>query len=440
MKKAGLFLMLVFLFILMTVSANALIEVKDIRGTAASGEDNSTSFYAYAEYSGATLTMFQTEGVMHWKTYTDEFIVTGQQKNTPAYADLIVNFRKKDSMHWEVTDYSMRSHPFLGDHWTGQSYTIAFPDAGEYEVRVASLSNKAELSYAHESTCDQLTAWLPDYWVGNPPSWYVASTSGCNCYIETPVLPTPTIITPDPNTVLYYNPSGGSYYHYDQYCRVVNDRYLPLTGRFTFAEINNTPYNFLSPCSVCCPPEYIRESGITFPTNVATGLPVLTGDGYPAYLNNPIPEYVKPQCGPGDEYQVFRSMDGRKHLYQTSEIGRADIYFTVGNWAYVGFSYGNKWMYGFFRNTVFIPYDGWNVIPELWLGYEKPGTIIREINPRNGPGMNSGEYESCRLYYGDQVYACLEHDGWYLCRFYNNHTNYYGNAYLWVPGDAIRWY
>jgi hypothetical protein len=53
--------------------------------------------------------------------------------------------------------------------------------------------------------------------------------------------------------------------------------------------------------------------------------------------------------------------------------------------------------------------------------------------------MNSGEYESCRLYYGDQVYACLEHDGWYLCRFYNNHTNYYGNAYLWVPGDAIRW-
>ena len=56
------------------------------------------------------------------------------------------------------------------------------------------------------------------------------------------------------NTPLYYNPSGGEYYHLDQNCKKINERYLPLQGHFTYAELNKEPYSKLKPCAICGAP------------------------------------------------------------------------------------------------------------------------------------------------------------------------------------------
>ncbi len=58
------------------------------------------------------------------------------------------------------------------------------------------------------------------------------------------------ITTPD--TILYYNPDGGAFYHRDQNCKKIAEKYLPLKGQFRYAEIENEPYNELKPCVFCC--------------------------------------------------------------------------------------------------------------------------------------------------------------------------------------------
>lgn len=66
--------------------------------------------------------------------------------------------------------------------------------------------------------------------------------------------PTPAPQVVDSSTVLYYNPDGGSMYHADQNCQLINERYLPLKGQFTYAQINDPQYQKLNPCSVCAAP------------------------------------------------------------------------------------------------------------------------------------------------------------------------------------------
>ena len=57
-----------------------------------------------------------------------------------------------------------------------------------------------------------------------------------------------------PDTPLYYNPSGGEFYHRDQNCKRINERYLPLQGHFTYAELNKAEYSKLKPCAICGAP------------------------------------------------------------------------------------------------------------------------------------------------------------------------------------------
>ena len=57
-----------------------------------------------------------------------------------------------------------------------------------------------------------------------------------------------------PNTVLYYNPGKGEYYHLDQNCKRIAEKYLPLQGHFTYAEINDEKYKKLKPCAICGAP------------------------------------------------------------------------------------------------------------------------------------------------------------------------------------------
>ena len=56
------------------------------------------------------------------------------------------------------------------------------------------------------------------------------------------------------STVLYYVPEGGQYYHADQNCKTVNEKYLPIKGCFTYGELENEAYKDLQPCKVCGAP------------------------------------------------------------------------------------------------------------------------------------------------------------------------------------------
>ena len=60
---------------------------------------------------------------------------------------------------------------------------------------------------------------------------------------------------PDDSTPLFYNPDGGKYYHLDQNCSSIRDRYLPLKGELTYGELDDSAFKKLTPCPYCNPPE-----------------------------------------------------------------------------------------------------------------------------------------------------------------------------------------
>ncbi|HIU16198.1 MAG TPA: L,D-transpeptidase family protein [Candidatus Ventricola intestinavium] len=63
---------------------------------------------------------------------------------------------------------------------------------------------------------------------------------------------------PDPQLQLYRNPNGGSNYHLDANCSGVRDQYLPLTGDFTYGDLNEDPFKNLTPCPYCAAPERLE--------------------------------------------------------------------------------------------------------------------------------------------------------------------------------------
>lgn len=65
---------------------------------------------------------------------------------------------------------------------------------------------------------------------------------------------------PEDSLQLFYNPQGGKFYHLDDRCRSIKDRYLPLKGSFTYLELDNPDYSKLTPCTTCKPP--LRSSEI----------------------------------------------------------------------------------------------------------------------------------------------------------------------------------
>jgi len=59
---------------------------------------------------------------------------------------------------------------------------------------------------------------------------------------------------PDSNLRLYRNPNGGSNYHVDENCSGVKSQYLPLTGDFTYGDLEKDEFKKLTPCSSCGAP------------------------------------------------------------------------------------------------------------------------------------------------------------------------------------------
>ena len=172
---------------------------------------------------------------------------------------------------------------------------------------------------------------------------------------------------------------------------------------------------------------------------LADSLPQLPSNAYAVWLKNPGVERIRPQCGPGYQYPKFASMSGSTRLYKPKDITYLSARFCVGDFVYVEFGYTDGVLrFGFFEKSLFNTSD-WNRIPSYTLSYEKSGSVVAGVTPYNGPGYNCGSYSSCSLSTGARVYACMESNGWYFCRFYNNHSNNYGDVYLWVPGNYISW-
>jgi hypothetical protein len=65
---------------------------------------------------------------------------------------------------------------------------------------------------------------------------------------------------PDSDLPLFFNPNGGRFYHLDQNCRSIKDRYLPLEGTLVYRDLDNSEYAKLTPCPHCNPP--LRASQI----------------------------------------------------------------------------------------------------------------------------------------------------------------------------------
>ena len=96
-------------------------------------------------------------------------------------------------------------------------------------------------------------------------NWYVDPKSlATNDVVTTDPNSTPTVgnmtaaprttitPTPAPETPLYYNPDGGTYYHSDPYCPSVKSEFLPLPGSFPYSELD--AYSNLQPCLMCGAP------------------------------------------------------------------------------------------------------------------------------------------------------------------------------------------
>lgn len=63
----------------------------------------------------------------------------------------------------------------------------------------------------------------------------------------------PPLYTGHPDTILYYNPNGGSRYHLDPDCPDVGKKFKPMTS-FMFIDLDQSPYNELIPCNRCGAP------------------------------------------------------------------------------------------------------------------------------------------------------------------------------------------
>lgn len=65
-------------------------------------------------------------------------------------------------------------------------------------------------------------------------------------------------------TLMYFVPEGGEYYHLDENCKRVAEKYLPMSGIFTYQDLNYDEYKNLKPCDVCgAPPRDYAPTELT---------------------------------------------------------------------------------------------------------------------------------------------------------------------------------
>ena len=127
---------------------------------------------------------------------------------------------------------------------------------------------------------------------------------------------------PDDELELFYNPEGGSYYHADQYCSSVKDKYKPLTA-FSYAELDSAPYRELEPCVTCQP---VKRKSLIAKENLQRG--AITQEEYLAALT--------PIAYPDDDLQQYYNPNGGKYYHSTANCSSVKQRFLP----LTAFSYG----------------------------------------------------------------------------------------------------
>ena len=140
--------------------------------------------------------------------------------------------------------------------------------------------------------------------------WYVDPTS-----LATNEIPEATLVpelTPVPaaeitgDTILYYNPEGGSKYHLDPNCPSVNLRFIPLQGTFLYSDVNDPQYQELKPCRICNAPERQAGDNSTLaPADYTQKAWAFTAENYAELLNNPESIFNQPFCTKGMVQEVI---------------------------------------------------------------------------------------------------------------------------------------
>ena len=90
-------------------------------------------------------------------------------------------------------------------------------------------------------------------------------------------MPAPEI--PSDDLQLYRNPDGGSMYHTVAECPNVKQRFLPLTGDFTYGDLNTPPFDELTPCPDCGAPQR-KETILQNWVNTAVSIGAEIPEGY----------------------------------------------------------------------------------------------------------------------------------------------------------------
>lgn len=65
---------------------------------------------------------------------------------------------------------------------------------------------------------------------------------------------------PNADLPLFYNTTGGRYYHLNQKCPSIKEKFLPLKGTLSYSELDKPEFSKLKPCPACNPP--IRKTEI----------------------------------------------------------------------------------------------------------------------------------------------------------------------------------
>lgn len=126
---------------------------------------------------------------------------------------------------------------------------------------------EADVNYGGETRTYQYDAIALCEIEGSSEKWFIDPDSLSSGILVIPATPTPDPnLTPTPSpaptptpkpsgkTKLYYNKDGGKMYHADANCSSVGQKYRPLSGSFTYKDINKSPYTKLEPCEVCSAP------------------------------------------------------------------------------------------------------------------------------------------------------------------------------------------
>lgn len=126
---------------------------------------------------------------------------------------------------------------------------------------------EADVNYGGETRTYQYDAIALCEIEGNTEKWFIDPDSLSSGILVIPATPTPDpnmtptpspaptpTPTPSAKTKLYYNKDGGKKYHADPNCSSVAQKYQPLSGSFTYKDLNKSPYTRLEPCAVCSAP------------------------------------------------------------------------------------------------------------------------------------------------------------------------------------------